>query len=87
MKSKRSKQFNKLLAQLSKNVQEQASATYRLFKQNPYHPSLHFKRIDPQDPIYSARIGRSYRAVGLWEGDTIITWYWIGTHEEYNNLV
>jgi hypothetical protein len=85
MRSKRTKQFNKLLAQLPVSIQEQASAAYRLFKQNPNHPSLHFKRISTQRPIYSARVNYSYRAVGLLKGDTI-TWYWIGSHEDYNHL-
>lgn len=74
MKSKRTKQFHKLFAQLPSDMQEQAREVYELFKQNPYHPSLHFKRIDPQEPIYSVRVSRNYRAVGWMEGDTII-WY------------
>ncbi|MGI9058749.1 MAG: type II toxin-antitoxin system RelE family toxin [Ktedonobacteraceae bacterium] len=85
MRNKRTKQFHKLFAQLPRQVQEQAVTTYQLFRANPHHPSLHFKRIDPQEPIYSVRVGRNYRAVGLWEGDTI-SWYWIGSHEDYNNL-
>jgi hypothetical protein len=85
VRNKRTKQFNKLFAQLPHAVQEQAEVAYQLFKNNPHHPSLHFKRIDSQAPIYSVRVGRNYRAVGMWEGDTI-QWYWIGTHEEYNHL-
>ena len=85
MKSKRTKRFHKLFDQLPLPIQEQAREAYELFKQNPYHPSLHFKRIDPQEPIYSVRISRSYRAVGLMEGDNI-TWYWIGSHADYDHL-
>ncbi len=54
-----------------------AIEAYQIFRSNPYHPSLHFKRIDPQDPIYSVGIGRRYRALGWYEGD-VIRWYWIG---------
>lgn len=85
MKSKRTKQFHKLFAQLPSDMQEQAREAYELFKQNPYHPSLHFKRIDPQEPIYSVRVSRNYHAVGWMEGDTII-WYWIGSHSDYDHL-
>jgi hypothetical protein len=60
-------------------------SAYQLFKRDPYHTSLHFKRIDPQASLYSVRVGAHYRAVGELEGDTII-WTWIGTHEEYNKL-
>ena len=86
MKSRLTKQFRKRFERLPRDVQAQAKAAYRLFKVDPYYPSLHFKRIDPQEPIYSVRIGIHYRAVGTWEGDTII-WDFIGTHEEYNHLL
>ncbi|MGH2498015.1 MAG: hypothetical protein ACRDIV_25215 [Ktedonobacteraceae bacterium] len=85
MKSIRTKQFHKLFEQLPVHVQKQAREAYQLFKQNPYHPGLHFKRIDPQAPIYSVRISLGYRAVGRYEGDTII-WFWIGSHADYDRL-
>ncbi len=85
MKSKLTKQFRKRFARLPPDIQDQARAAYHLFKVDPYYPSLYFKHIDPQEPIYSVRIGLHYRAVGEWRGDTII-WYFIGTHEEYNHL-
>jgi hypothetical protein len=66
-------------------VQYQAIEAYRLFKKNPYHSGLRFKCIDPEENIYSVRIGLHYRAVGVWKGDTII-WYFIGSHEDYNHL-
>ena len=85
MKSKRTKQFHKLFARLPLQVQQDAIEAYQRFRANPYHPSLNFKRIDAQDPVYSVRIGRSYRAIG-WYENGVIRWYWIGSHEEYNNL-
>ena len=71
---------------LPKDVRRLARAKYRLFKVDPYHPSLQFKRVNAADPIYSVRINRSYRALGLWEGDRI-DWFWIGTHDEYDQLL
>ena len=85
MKSRLTKGFHKRFERLPPDIQDQAKAAYRLFKKNPYYPSLHFKRIDPQEPIYSVRIGIHYRAVGTWVDDTIV-WDFIGTHEEYNRL-
>ena len=85
MKSRRDEQFNKLFAQLPKSVQQQARAAYKLFKENPYNPRLHFKRVSLTNSTYSVRINYSYRALGRLEGDTI-RWYWIGSHEAYNKL-
>ena len=86
MKSRLTKGFRKRFDRLPADIQNQANAAYRLWKVDPYYPSLHFKRIDPEEPIYSVRIGLHYRAVGTWVGDTII-WDFIGTHEEYNHLL
>ena len=71
MKSRRTKQFHKLFARLPLGVQQEAIEAYQLFRSNPYHSSLQFKQIDPQDPIYSVRIGRKYRAVGWYENGVI----------------
>lgn len=86
MKNRRTKEFHKLFARLPRNIQEQAKAAYRRFKVDPYYPGLHFECIDSQESIYSVRIGIHYRAVGIWEGDTIY-WFFIGSHEDYNHLL
>ena len=75
-----------MLAALPDEVQEQARAAYRQFARDPSHPGLRFKPVHPSRPIYSARVGRSYRAVGLVDEDTII-WYWIGSHAEYDRVI
>lgn len=54
--------------------------------ENPNHPALYFKQVHEREPIYSVRIGLYHRALGVKEGNTVI-WFWIGTHEEYNNLI
>jgi mRNA-degrading endonuclease RelE of RelBE toxin-antitoxin system len=87
MKSAASSRFRKLLKALPKDVRKQAAAAYRLFKQDPYHPSLHFKAVIPEDHIYSVRIGDSYRALGRREKDDFIAWFWIGSHADYDNLL
>ncbi len=68
-------------------VRRQAYEAYRLFKHDPHHPSLHFKRVGQNQPIYSVRIGIAYRALGRRESDDVIVWFWIGLHEEYKRLI
>jgi hypothetical protein len=41
----------------------QARKAYRLFHDNPAHPSLQFKKVHDREPIYSARVTLGYRAV------------------------
>jgi hypothetical protein len=85
MKSIRTKAFKKLFARLPAPIQKQATADYEVFKRNLSYPGRCFKRIDPEKPIYSVRIGMDYRAVRVMEKD-MIRWYWIGSHEDYNKL-
>jgi hypothetical protein len=50
MRSVRTKRFRALLDALPADAQRQARDAYELFKQNPRHGSLQFKRISPTDP-------------------------------------
>ena len=68
------------------NVKRQARDAYRLFLENPRHPSLRFKKVHATEPIYSARISLDYRAVGIVEGEEIL-WFWIGSHADYDKLL
>jgi len=62
-------------------------AAYLLFRNNPRHPSLHFKRMNTREPIVSVRIGREYRAVGIAREPGAILWFWIGPHEDYETIL
>lgn len=86
MKSFTTKRFREAFRHMPRHIQRQARKAYRLFQQNPYHPSLQFKQVHPTKPIYSVRISIDYRALGVREGDEII-WFWIGSHADYNNLI
>jgi hypothetical protein len=84
--SRITERFAQLFSQLPVEAQQQTRAAYRLFLQNPHHPSLHFKQVSAAHPEYrSARVGAHYRALGILDRDTV-TWFWVGTHEDYNNM-
>jgi hypothetical protein len=87
LKSRTNLAFRKILAGLPRNVREQAIAAYLLFRENPWHPSLHFKQVHPVKPIMSVRIGSDYRALGIQREPGAILWYWIGPHEKYETLL
>ncbi len=86
MKSYTTLRFRRLFASLPPQVQRQAKQAYRLFRQNAAHPGLHFNRVFATPPMYSARVGLGYRAVGVVDDDEI-TWFWIGSHAEYDRLL
>lgn len=86
MKSRTTAQFRQLFANLPEQVQEQTRAAYHQFQEDPSYPSLRFKKVHPELPIYSVRISKNYRAVGQLDGDTVI-WFWVGSHSEYDRLL
>jgi mRNA-degrading endonuclease RelE of RelBE toxin-antitoxin system len=85
MKSETLPSFWAEYRKLSNPIKERARKTYRLWADNPFHPSLHFKCIDSKEGIWSVRVTRSYRAVGILDGDTV-TWFWIGSHDDYEQF-
>ncbi|MGE5238761.1 MAG: hypothetical protein ACM3ON_08165 [Chloroflexota bacterium] len=86
MTSRTTEAFWKSYRELPEQTKKEARKAYRNFKKNPYHPSLHFKRIHSTRPIFSLRITKDYRAVGI-EHDNHIIWFWIGSHGDYDNLL
>lgn len=86
MNSRTTEDFRRLFAKLPARVQQQARSAYRRFLQDPHHPGLQLKPVHPRDPIYSARVGSHYRAVGILDGNTIIR-FWIGSHADYDALL
>ena len=86
MNSRTTKRFRELLAKLPEQVRLQARDAYRLFRQNPSHPGLRFKKVHDDPAIYSARVGIGYRAVGALERGGIV-WFWIGSHADYDKLL
>jgi hypothetical protein len=66
--------FWKYYKGLPEEIKKEARKAYKNFKKNPYHPGLHFKRIHSTRPIFSLRISKDYRAVGI-EQDKQLIWF------------
>lgn len=86
MKSRTTEQFRKALAGLPHQVQNQARQAYRQFQCDPKHPSLRFKPAHTTLPVYSARIGKGYRALGQKDEKGIVR-FWVGSHADYDKLL
>ncbi len=85
MKSATLLSFWETYSSLNDDIKNRARKAYRLWKYNPFHPSLHFKCINQEESIWSVRITRGYRAIGILEDDTV-TWFWIGKHDDYERF-
>jgi hypothetical protein len=87
MKSELTDDFVKCFAKLPEIVKQTARKNYKLWKQNPTHPSLEFKKLNTKEAVYSARVGIGWRAVGVLKNPDTIVWFWIGSHDEYDKLL
>ena len=83
MTHKTTKRFQNLLHDLPPQVQSTAKEKFKLLKENPGHPSLHFKKVGK---FWSVRINDNYRALAVRKEDTLI-WIWIGNHKDYEKLI
>lgn len=82
MNSHTTKSFRDALKRLSPELRKQAREAYRQFQDDPFSPGLNVEEVNAAKHIWSARITRGIRALGIRDrGD--ITWYWIGSHREY----
>ena len=86
MTSRRTKAFVRFLTELPPDVVKQAKEAYRLWIRDPSHPGLRFKKIQNLDNVWSVRVSRNYRALGVRDGEKIV-WFWIGSHADYDQLL
>jgi hypothetical protein len=75
--------FWEAYARLPDSVRALADKNYALLKENPQHPSLHFKKTGR---FWTVRVGLRYRALAVESGDDLI-WFWIGSHADYDALI
>jgi len=83
MKSSTTPDFWTSYSALPAEIKARAKLTYRLWRRNPRHPSLRFKKTGE---VWSIRIGGGYRALALLEGN-VFYWFWIGSHDFYLRLI
>ncbi len=82
MKSQTLPRFWEAYQALPDEVKRAARKSFQLWRDSPFHPSLHFKCVNHEERIWSVRVTRGYRALGILEGDTV-TWFWVGSHDDY----
>lgn len=77
----------KSMEKLPDEVRQMAEKSYALWRNDPKHPMLRFKKIHPSQPIYSFRVGPAYRTIGIESSDGRLIWFWVGSFEEYTKVI
>lgn len=84
MRSARNSRFREQFEALSPDSRRAVTAAYRLWKNDPTHPSLYFKPL--MGDLWSARTSQGQRALALRKPDLWL-WVWVGEHDEYKALL
>jgi len=90
MKHRRTDRFRRTFQRLPPEIQQKAIKAFKLFRDNPSHPSLHIEKLEGEQGIWSGRVDDQYRFTFHYErdpetGETICVHRVIGTHEVYRN--
>ncbi len=78
--------FRKQFEAIPLEVRRLVRKNYYLWRQDPFHNSLSFKKLWSHKPFWSARCGIDHRVVGYMK-DGAMYWFFVGTHAEYDRLL
>ena len=90
-KNVRTADYKDRLAKIPANIQHLAELAFQKFLEDPAHPALENHPLDDthkgrhRKGSRSVAVTRRYRAIYVVDDDTNV-WYWIGSHEDYNNF-
>jgi proteic killer suppression protein len=75
-------EFEKRYKELPATIQKKAEKQEKLFRLNPFHPSLHTEKLEPKGrQVWSFRIDRKYRIIFRFiEGKKVI-FLTVGPHD------
>ena len=76
------KEFDEDYVRLPKDIQRKAQKQEEIFKNNPFHPSLHTEKLSPKfKEVWSFRVDRSYRVLFQFLGEDSVLFIAIGKHD------
>lgn len=74
--------FDKLFEKLPRLIQKKALKQERLFRQNPFHPSLKTEKLEPKIKNYwSLRVDKNYRVIFRFKDSNSVFFLLIGLHD------
>lgn len=74
--------FDKDYSLLPKEIRKRAKKQEKIFKDNPFYPSLHTEKLHPKaKEVWSFRVDRNYRVVFRTLGGNKVVFIAIGPHD------
>lgn len=76
------KEFKENFSKLEKQTQNLAEKQIVIFKNNPFHPSLHTEKLVPRSKgMWSFRIDKKYRIIFRFAGNEKVYFLTAGPHD------
>jgi len=75
-------EFEKRYQQLPKNIKRKAEKQEKIFRNNPFHPSLHTEKLmTKRKNIWSFRIDKKYRIIFRFLDKNRVVFLTVGPHD------
>jgi mRNA-degrading endonuclease RelE of RelBE toxin-antitoxin system len=75
-------EFKRRYSLLSLEIKKKAEKQERLFRYNPFYPSLHTEKLEPKGKqIWTIRIDSSYRIAFKFVDKDTVAFMTVGTHD------
>jgi len=75
-------EFKRRYNELPAGIQKKAEKQEKLFRQNPFHPSLHTEKLEPKGrQVWSFRIDRRYRIIFRFTERNKVIFLTVGPHD------
>jgi len=75
-------EFERCYQELPKAIQKKAEKQEKLFRQNPFHPSLHTEKLEPRGKqVWSFRIDKRYRVFFHFINGNKVRFLTVGPHD------
>lgn len=80
-------EFQKKYQKLPLTIQKKAEKQEKLFRKNPFHPSLHSEKLEPKKKqVWSFRVDKSYRIIFRFLNSNKILLLTVGPHDWIYNI-
>ena len=81
MKIDYTSEFEERYSELPQKVKTKAEKQERLFRNNPFHPSLHTEKLSPKSKeVWSFRIDKNYRIIFKFSDKNKVLFLNVGHH-------
>ncbi len=75
-------EFEKRYSLLPLKIKMKAEKQERIFRENPFYPSLHTEKLEPKGKqLWSFRVDRSYRILFRLLNKNTVVFLTVGTHD------